>query len=71
MTTESLTGLTYVDPAGRTITVLGEDPLLGPSHYLVERDDGARWGVSTKRIRDIFWDAGGRNVSAQANQDLG
>ena len=58
MITESLIGLTYVDPAGRTITVLGEDPLLGPSHYLVERDDGARWnarwGVRTELIEALF-----------------
>lgn len=45
MATQSLVGCTYTDTLHRTITILGEDELKGPGYVLVERDDGARWGV--------------------------
>ena len=54
MTTRNLTGLTYPTRGEHTITILGEDPLLGPSYYLVERNDGAMWGVRAERLERLF-----------------
>ena len=45
MTAQSLTGYTYTDTLHRTITILGRDVVKGPGYVLVERDDGAQWGV--------------------------
>jgi len=51
---ESPIGFKYYDPAGRLITVVGEDPIEGPGYYLVEREDGARWGVRAELLEDKF-----------------
>lgn len=53
-TAENLTGFTYPTKGGCTITVLGRDPLIGPSHYLVERSDGALWGVRAELLEWLF-----------------
>jgi len=69
-----LVGFTYPTRNERTVTVLGEDPLLGPSHYLVERSDGAMWGVRAERLERLWEQLQPQeetNVSIQANQDLG
>jgi len=54
MSAESLIGLTYTDVLHRTITILGQDPVIGPGYYLVERDDGARWGVKAELLERLF-----------------
>lgn len=54
MSTENLIGFTYSDVLHRTITVVSEDPIKGPGYYLVERDDGARWGVEAWLLKRLF-----------------
>jgi len=50
---ESPIGFKYYDPAGRLITVVGEDPIKGPGYYLVEREDGAQWGVKAEMLEPV------------------
>jgi len=51
---ESLIGFKYADVLHRTITILGEDLVKGPGYVLVERDDGARWGVRAELFERLF-----------------
>ena len=53
LTVESLIGFKYTDVLHRMITVISKDPVKGPGYYLVERDDGAQWGVKAEMLESV------------------
>lgn len=49
-----LVGQQYETRDGRSVRVIGTDPLFPADHYLVEDENGKRWGVSIESLKGIL-----------------